>query len=112
MIIVTVAVSICHGLGTVLALNVLSLFQDLFICFRERDREQEQLGRGRGRDPMLSLEPDSGLDAMTHKIVTCAKTKNRTLNQLSHAGVPLTYFLLHLLQTLRSKSKYLHFIGE
>lgn len=53
-------------------------------------------GKERERDkqtPMLSVEPDMGLDLTTNKTVTQAKITSWMLNRLSHAGTPRDDFL-------------------
>ena len=37
----------------------------------------------------ISAEPDVGLKLTNRKIMTWAKTKNETLNRLSHHGIPV-----------------------
>ena len=55
-----------------------------FICLRER----ETWGGGEEQtNSLLSVEPDMELDPRTD-IMTLAKTKSQTLNQLSHPSVP------------------------
>ena len=76
-------------------LNRFSIFFK-FIYF-ERDREHEhekKRGRERGREKIptrihaVSPEPNLGLNPMNHEIMTSAKIKSGTLNQLSDPGAP------------------------
>ena len=62
------------------------------------DRDRECVSRGeaeRGGQRIWSRlytdsrEPDVGLKPMNHEIMTWAKIKSRTLNQLSHPGAPI-----------------------
>ena len=46
-------------------------------------------------DSPLSVEPNTGLNLMTHKILTWAETKSWTLNQLSYLGT-LRYSLFFI----------------
>ena len=67
-------------------------FLSLFIL-REREREQ---GRGRETETEIipsklctgSTEPDDGVELKNREIMTWTKTKNWTLNRLSHPGGP------------------------
>ena len=52
---------------------------------RERERERE---RTPSRFRAVSTESNSGLNLMNCEITTCAETKIRTLNHLSHPGAP------------------------
>ena len=45
----------------------------------------------------LSVEPDKGLNPMTHKIMTWAKIMNQILNQLYHSGAPIFPLLVFFL---------------
>ena len=60
---------------------------------RERERENEsQVGS------MLSVQsPTWGSNSRNHKIMTSAETKSRTLNRLSHPGVPTAGVLFRAL---------------
>ena len=70
----------------------------MFLFERERQRERERvsehkLGRGRekrksfrSRMHPVSTEPPAGLKLTNLEIMTCAETKSRMLNQLSHPG--------------------------
>ena len=66
----------------------------LFIFETERDCEGGRRGRERGRQRIpsrlcaVSAEPNVGLEFTSHEIMTWAKTKSETLNQLSHPGTP------------------------
>lgn len=51
----------------------------------ERERESQA-------DSFLSAEPNMGLDLMTPKIWTQAKTKSPLLNPLSYPGTPSSIF--------------------
>ena len=44
-------------------------------------------------DSPLIVEPNSGLDSLTHGIMNWAKTKSRMSNQPSHPGAPRKFFL-------------------
>ena len=70
----------------------------IFMCF-EREREQERTSEGgaeRGRKGEREsqagstprAEPNAGLDPTNGEIMTGAKIKSGTLNQLSHPGAP------------------------
>ena len=94
------------GMGqTHRACRKVDFFLSLFIyLFRERERERacecvrtHAHKRGRGRERVRErtpsrlhtsrAEPDTGLQPPNCKIVTWAKTKSWTLNQLSHQGM-------------------------
>ena len=45
-------------------------------------------GEGERADSVFGAEPDSGLDPTDTGIMTLAKIKSETLNQLSHLGTP------------------------
>ena len=56
----------------------------------ERQRERERKGeRIPSRLHTTSAEPNMKLELTNHKIMTWAKTKSWTLNQLSHPGAPV-----------------------
>ena len=50
---------------------------------RERERERERIP---SRLHAVSTEPNAGVSFMNHEIMSWAKTKNLTFNQLSHPG--------------------------
>ena len=62
---------------------------------RERDRVHRR-GRERGRKRIpnsfstVSMEPDSGLEATNHEIMTLAEIKSPLLNPLRHPGTSPT----------------------
>ena len=49
-------------------------------------------GKNPQADSMRSVEPNVGLDPMTHEITTWAKTKSQMLTQLSHPGTSTFFF--------------------
>ena len=51
----------------------------------ERERERERIP---SRLPVVSTEPDTGLDAMNHEIMTYTEIKSLMLNRLNHPGTP------------------------
>ena len=67
--------------------------------FFERERESISVNRRRGRERgresipsrlhIISTQPDVGLKPMNHEMMTRAKVKSWTLNQLSHPGAPV-----------------------
>ena len=68
-----------------------------FISF---ERQKALAGRERGRERIqsrlhtISMEPDEGLKLLSHEVMTRAETKSQMLNQLSHPGAPVKYFLI------------------
>ena len=71
-------------------------FLKMFI-FRERERVSEHRGGSEteGENPKLTdcTKPDVSLDLMNDEIMTGAKIKSWTLNQLSHLGTTTAIFL-------------------
>ena len=59
-----------------------------------RCRRQENFKQTSPALPPLSVEFDAGPDPTTHEIVSWAKTKNQTLNQLSHPGALRIFIFL------------------
>ena len=53
-----------------------------------RGRGREGGGKESQADSILSVEPDTGLELNDPKIMTWAKTKSQTLNQLKQPGAP------------------------
>ena len=93
--------------ATVIHINLLfnkeenpSIFLNLFILRereRERGRERERMSRiGEEREREGERESQVGFDCQhtNHEIMTWAKTKSCTLNQLSHPGAPQSLSIL------------------
>ena len=77
------------------------LFLSLYL-FWERDRERERERERESQEgSMLRAEPHLGLDLMNHEITAWATIKSRSLNQLSHPGVPHWLFQIHLYSSHR-----------
>ena len=56
----------------------------------------------------ISAEPDVGLELMSPEIMTWAKIKSWTLNQLSHPGAPTVVVFSWLLYACQNFSNYAH----
>ena len=70
-------------------------FVYLFTCLRERERE----GKSRGKGTSWLWAKDRAWLSLTQdpEIMTWAKIKSLTLNQLSHWGIPLPHLSLKLI---------------
>ena len=96
---------------------LLLLFLSVYLFIYERGRERGGGQRERGRQGIPSrlravgAGPDAGLELMNHEITALAEIKSRTLNRLSHPGVPDIWFLLseevYLTPILLFKNYYL-----
>ena len=69
--------------------NYYLVFLFLMFILRERERAHTS-GGGTGREG--EREAHAGLSPMNCEIMTCAKVKSRTVNQLSHPGVIIISF--------------------
>ena len=62
----------------------------------------ERKGEGESQaDSTINTEPDIGLNLTNHEIMTKAKIKSQTLNQLSHPGAPLFTNLMLISNSLK-----------
>ena len=83
---------------------VLFLFK-IYLSEREREREKTQAGGRAERETKRLLTEQTaqhGAQSQDPGIMTWAETKSRTLNQLSHPGIPKSFFynflkIIHLL---------------
>ena len=71
----------------------------MYVFLREREKAQARKGQ-REREKEIpsrlhtaSAEPDVGLELMNCEIMILAETKSRMLNQQSHPGTPVFFFL-------------------
>ena len=95
-------VTLCNLLRNTCIFLFTYLFFNVYFWERERERERESGGRGRERGrhrirsrfQTPSCQHSAWCKAQTHKLWDHDLSQSRTLNQLSHPGVPMIMNLL------------------
>ena len=85
-------------------LRLLFFFKFIYLFWERQSTRVGEAERGRDRIPSrpctISTEPDAGLELTNCEIMTSAKIKSPTLNQLHHSCTPPRLFFKYLTFTL------------